>query len=869
MATTNSTDDGLVTISNDQSPSLSVVLPVPIINSASLATNSNIEDISNSNSNVTGDASSAELETTTVVPGSNRNASVGISSTESSTTEPPILAPNSSLVVMTVYFHVSPNSRNVISASNISPSPTVTIPSPRIINRGPVTITGNEPSSMTSELPVAHVSPPIVLPRVDPRSAAGQLEAQPTSGSRIVYLPISTPTTPSLSTATSLSAAPSSTIPTSQRISIVVPGVRNNQRINHSNPGTRQNRQSGHSSSNIQWGHSSNRLRSRSHQNPASRHQLQQSSQNPHHQERRIRISTNNNEVPLGIINFLRGAGLISDDQSSTVSSPSSTSSSPDTSNSSLPEPDLPHIQESELGSLSPISVLGQILLWGNIYSAMKFSSNNSSYITGIEVINWLQEMDVTSLTVSIYRAICIHCEENVQFLGGTTPEHHFLSYCSAPVYKQIYILTHNQKPIPPEIAPLLALELINVHQGQFHSLLFNYQPGRSNGLFQERKFTEFFADHLELNGRFRINKEYMSTCISKAIAYEHIDWIRNILDQIIPDHQSTVVTEIKKHSNRIVKRAPSYWRLVTKPLLQSILIELKPDLSEKLELLNLYPEIYVDLANLSQLARRCLAQSSNFVNGYLLGFPIHRYLPQDNELVKAARRLDHLGKDSYCEWVALHNKAEFSAICSHPGLPSHWDDFEIEVKSESTASANSSILSNLTSAATVTTTLNSTPRIRTNSGAIPSNERDFTLVDSIYDFSLYDIVLTQCGTKFNAFSRVEFDQILREKQNGYNQQQLDPGTISTLNDRQTRAKIMNLPVPKRLIELLTDLENNELQFPTTSSQSTGELSTWNRENAPLSVLRPNDNEGSGPIFPGEISRIVESIMGEMLPSDS
>ncbi len=358
----------------------------------------------------------------------------------------------------------------------------------------------------------------------------------------------------------------------------------------------------------------------------------------------------------------------------------------------------------------------------------------------------------------------------------------------------------------------------------------------------------EFFAGHHLVQGRYRLSHSRLVQCLIEAVNQEHSAWLENHWSQITNKNQITykyqdiLVDCISQRSRQISVVAPEYWRKVTKPQMASLLVKLKPSLPVRIGLRELYPELYPELALLDRLALQVLDQPNSFVSAYLLGFPIHRYLPSEKELLKSAKRLTELGKQCYVDSVGEHNQTEIEFRCTHHGLPSYWptmvEPFPTEEK-------------------------------------VLRNMKD-NLEEYIHDYPPYDILLVQTGIFFNAFTRPAFNQLQKSEKNSYNGESLDPSVLLAIKDRQTRARLMNLPKSKPLLDLLTSLEENTLEFPEGQSSSspqtstqandgptepTGSTSSTGHPVVPLSVLRPSQELTLDQLVPGSLVDLIRTVI--------
>lgn len=452
--------------------------------------------------------------------------------------------------------------------------------------------------------------------------------------------------------------------------------------------------------------------------------------------------------------------------------------------------PRIKPVDKKQDGSIFPGSGWGkldEILKYGNINAALK-----SKYITGREIMNWLWSGAQPGCnTLHLYWAVCARCDEKDQL---NNQGKHFLEVRKEESFQQIYILTHRSREYYGNLASILGLQAIKILQGKNSSLVSEYIRSSKSRLGVNSTMILFRNRFIRSDSK--INAGNLLICIKTAVNTDYFSWIEEHIELVgRQTEKELLLTEIIRRSKTIKSSAPGYWKNVAKDGFLPIMRVLALNLSEKVLSYDLYPELCPDLSKLSKLALKILSLTSSFQKGYLLGFPIDRYLPIDDELLKAALHLTNLGPERYCRLLELHNNKTVQRICQDPGLPSSW---QVPQDIHLATSPNQFDLD---------------PGIidQDYKKMEPSNRADLSLTDQICDFSPFDIVGVQSGTTFHFFSRGEFPSLIQTKRNPYNRQSLDPGILVTLKDRINRAKLMNLPKSATLLQLITRFKKGEI----------------------------------------------------------
>ena len=233
---------------------------------------------------------------------------------------------------------------------------------------------------------------------------------------------------------------------------------------------------------------------------------------------------------------------------------------------------------------------------------------------------------------------------------------------------------------------------------------------------------------------------------------------------------------DFQRHCLHLKENAPLYWEMgkeryfeFAKSHFSSPPTKLHADFLEQ-DFPNILPE---NIKNWSILAF-LLNQMNNYTKAYLLGFPIHQYVPLESVLTESLNRLSTIGIKSYCEEV----KKRFKLFQLHDKV-------------------NKQNLQNVQ-------------------------------YDKVEDFNTFDVINYYTDSSNNSysgisdkpvnlnmfcFSRDEFKNLLKNGKNFYTNEKLPFSIMEEMRARQKIAWKYDLPSPLPLEEVLNKLNNGEEIF--------------------------------------------------------
>jgi len=351
------------------------------------------------------------------------------------------------------------------------------------------------------------------------------------------------------------------------------------------------------------------------------------------------------------------------------------------------------------------------------------------------------------------YRIVCIFTKK--QFIR----KNHFICLTDNEDYISIYSLSF----------PSIILE---EHQDMSVEIFKKVQKVFKN-FIQENYKTRFFYILCDISDEKLRNEDHEILAAIRSIknipkiyhdynAFISTDYV-DILETI---PENIYIEELGSRCLYLKDCAPLYWENVGLPLYYP-LVEKKFSEAKRFtrEMINTYNYCFPDLfsekiKNRTELFLH-LSKLDREVCSYILGFPIHKYIPSITNLEKTLEILDEIGIEKYCEMVNETIK-----------------NVEID---ENVKIAN------------------------------PENVH----FDKIESFNSFDVVKYYTDNEDGEsikhlfrFTRPEFENILKEGKNFYTGKELPIFVIQEIKCRQEIARIYNLPKSKPLNELLKNKED-------------------------------------------------------------
>jgi hypothetical protein len=157
------------------------------------------------------------------------------------------------------------------------------------------------------------------------------------------------------------------------------------------------------------------------------------------------------------------------------------------------------------------------------------------------------------------------------------------------------------------------------------------------------------------------------------------------------------------------------------------------------------------------------IALLGNDIAGYVLGFPIHEFIPDDEQIAVALDQFTVLGREAYAQHIAKY------ALQLHV-VPTPFSFADPTFK----------------------------------------NDED-VLTEAIVNYSPFDVVSFRSGSHIFRFTRCEFAQMVEKKKNIWTNEWLPPSVLSTVKARHSMAKALGLPPCRTVVEMLERAEKGTL----------------------------------------------------------
>lgn len=358
------------------------------------------------------------------------------------------------------------------------------------------------------------------------------------------------------------------------------------------------------------------------------------------------------------------------------------------------------------------------------------------------ECLEWLSTVETTDDTQLAYFALCSYLNPEEQYLSDN--RHFFVLKPEYYRYTALWPFDHELPSVKDseESGPLS--EYISGESNVFSILRF-FVPGTTI----EKSVAKYFKARIYFTVpglRLNINPLLLES-----------DWI-DMLE--IDDKLGTALIQRVK---LLKEEAPTYYMTVKERYREVVSLLSRKYLLASLNFLELtfidseFPGILSrQIFSLTPLERK-LAVLPLETAGYLLGLPVQKMQVSGEQINKAVKLFQQLGFESYCEKVKEFNVREHLQNCF------------------------------------------------TGDTVVFSNEND-VLLEDVSSYSPFDIVPLQVGNCIFRFSRPEFQKIVDSGKNPWTNEPVTGFFLMQLVTRLKIAQVFNLPEPKPLKDLLTDL---------------------------------------------------------------
>lgn len=425
------------------------------------------------------------------------------------------------------------------------------------------------------------------------------------------------------------------------------------------------------------------------------------------------------------------------------------------------------------------------------VYKGSVFLAIECNFFNPNSLLNWLVSIEMNEYTQIAYKALCNKINPNDQYLSDS---YHFLT--KKPEYTLIALsygadldlpdrnTPENKNPILAHVCDSVIKFYDNPELKRNTALIIS---GIGNPSYIESKLNICF-----LSRNFPYLKNISKDKINKALVES--DWITKFR------YNEDLVKFILERVTYLQQNAPIYYAHVAYKEYYNVAVRLyKEKLLSKLtrEELNTFNNFFSNIIdtkifNYDDLSFK-ISLLNNEIAGYLLGFPIHLMIPDDEQIQKMLKLLSELGIEKYVKVIK-----EYTSLTYTIPLPFK-EKKEVHF----------------------------------------SNETD-VIMESIDNYVPFDIVAYQKGNYIYRFTRIEFDKLIESKKNPWTNEWLPESVLSTIIARNKAAKKMNLPPPKTHFELLNCLKKGTL-----FEDSNDENSNVTLIDTPIEQFIPRLNEAN------------------------
>ena len=414
--------------------------------------------------------------------------------------------------------------------------------------------------------------------------------------------------------------------------------------------------------------------------------------------------------------------------------------------------------------------LIGQILNYSSAYDSLKYSLEENYILQPIDFLLYFIEHECTNKTLSAYRCLCLFTDKQLVTINDETK--HFLSWVTNDKYAAIYNLSYPGARLPG-ITNTENINLAEIFQKVWAKLLTHNTYSKYIYLISDTGNVKITHKDLLLLLSSQSMKHFSSFIKDKNILspafYLNTDLLGFLEDLSFVEIEDSLF----QRCSWLSQVAPLYWDKVARSLYQDF-IQRKIDLStpifckckldQYIKLFpNLFPQKILDMSNLEYNLRLL----SPIIQSYVLGLPIHLYLPGENIIEACIQNLISLGSEEYAKQLSNKNREILRNFTEYSNP--YIQEFNI------------------------------------------TNEKD-TMMEDVADYNLFDIVRYWSGKDNHIyyFSRPEYSTLIHKKKNHWNGSVLPSYIFNKLAHRNYLAQRYELPVPDTVLNMLNRLEKGD-----------------------------------------------------------
>lgn len=392
-----------------------------------------------------------------------------------------------------------------------------------------------------------------------------------------------------------------------------------------------------------------------------------------------------------------------------------------------------------------------------SIYHGSIFIALEEKFVTPMEILEYLIKVPVENETNIAYKAVCLILKPDDQYMDDGL---HFLT--KKPEYALIAVSfglnedtpdckNEDNNPIIVHLVSILENDLKDKNKVMFSNLIVNgsgypnFVKSYTTTLYRARNFP-----HIPGLISHNINK-----CLIGSDWYEKFRYNEKlpilVLDRIIYLQQNAPF--YYAHIGHKI-----YEKVVRKLFKDKLLSQISKE--ELSQLNNYFPNIIpAEILEYDDLCYK-ISLLNNDLAGYVLGFPIQNFIPNDQQIALSLKRLREIGEEKYIAEMKVYLRSTYAI---------------------------------------------SIPQTGGNEKYV--NDEDVQL-EEIDDYSPFDIVAYQAGEYIYRFTRPEFPNLLKEKKNHWTNEYLPLTVLSTIKARVQAVKELGFPPSRTMKEHFEKLKS-------------------------------------------------------------
>lgn len=423
-----------------------------------------------------------------------------------------------------------------------------------------------------------------------------------------------------------------------------------------------------------------------------------------------------------------------------------------------------------------------QSVMIGSVFLALE-----NKLFTHSELLQWLlvnSNEDFDENFQIAYKAVCSGIDPNLQYLED---DDHFIK--KKPQYSAVShllglnpLLSYRRHTDEKDYLPFFLVIQNSIDKLNFEEYSICRIIAGVGDHDKEYVFSKLSTSHRSRNfPHLNVSPDEINKGLVDA------DWVQKF--RYTPQLASLVLKRITK----LKEKAPLYYSSVGYKVYRNVIIKLYNEklftelTKEQLHVISDYFPCIIDpkILSYNNLCYK-ISLLGNDLAGYILGFPIHTMIPNDDQISLAIDYLMNHTPKEYCTYISTYVSKSYS--------------IETPFSSSSPTYANNQDV----------------------------------IMENIDDYVPFDIVSYQTGNYIYRFTRPEFKQLIKSKKNHWTNEWLPLAVLSVIKQREITSREIGLPQSLPLYEIFDHLDKDTLFFP----DKTQSHSNKNKNSAPIILVQ-------------------------------